>query len=354
MTRSASTTEKRTGAEIRAWPEGSLGPGVLPPAAGLLLGAVVGSTLALAAAGPQLELRGRVEPPQRAAVALYGAVTPFHRRTFSDPKGRFEFKKVPAGSYTVAVFHPRLGESRTTVDVTPSFADERGVVEVRIRLAAGEAAGERALVNRTTVEARDLRVSPKAVSLLRKAQRKLGKGRAEAAIRDLERAVKISEGFVEAWNLMGTVFYQRAEYPRAEESFRTALALDEDGFEPIVNLGGTLLSMKRPADALPFNTRAVSARPESALANSQMGINYFLLEKDTEALRYLNKAKSLDPSHFSHPQLILAQIHVRHRRPETALRELEDFLDRHPDSPLRAAAQAGIKRLSRSLPSETP
>ncbi len=60
----------------------------------------------LAAAEPELALRGRVEPPRRADVALYGAVTPFHRRTFSDNKGRFEFKKVPAGSYTVAVFQP--------------------------------------------------------------------------------------------------------------------------------------------------------------------------------------------------------------------------------------------------------
>ncbi len=306
--------------------------------------------LPLVAAEPELALRGLVEPPRRAGVALYGAVTPFHRRTFSDNKGRFEFKKVPAGSYTVAVFHPRLGESRTTVEVTSSFADERGVVEVTVRLAPSEASGERALVNRTTVEARDLGVSPKAVSLLRKAQRKLGKGRVAAAIRDLERAVEISEGFVEAWNLRGTIFYQQSAYPRAEESFRKALALDEDGFEPIVNLGGTLLSMKRPTDALPYNTRAVSARPESALANSQMGINYFLLEQDAEALRYLNNAKRIDPSHFSHPQLILAQIHARQGRREAVLRELEDFLDRHPDSPLRAAVQAGIKRHSGASP----
>ena len=306
--------------------------------------AVLGA-VALAAAEPQLELRGRIEPPQPAAVALYGAVTPFHRRTFSDPKGRFAFKKVPAGSYTVAVFHPRLGESRTTVEVTPSFADQRGRVEVTVRLAPSEASRDRALVNRNTVEVRDLSVSPKAASLLRKAQRKLGKGRADAAIRDLERAVEISDGFVEAWNLMGTIFYQRAEYPRAEESFRKALALDEDAFEPTVNLGGTLLSMKRPADALPYNDQAVSARPESALANSQMGINYFLFGKDSEALGYLNKAKRLDPSHFSHPQLILAQIHARQRRPELARLELEDFLARHPDSPLRDQIQAAIERL---------
>ncbi len=304
------------------------------------------SALTLAAADPPLMLRGRIEPPQRAAVALYGAVTPFHRRTFSDPKGRFEFKKIPTGSYTVAVFHPRRGESLTTVEVTPSFADEHGRVEVVVRLAPSKASRERALIGSSTVEVRDLAISPKAASLLRKAQRKLGKGRADAAIRDLERAVKISKGFVDAWNLMGTIYYHRAEYPQAEESFRKALATDEDAYEPTVNLGGTMLSMNRPADAFPFNESAVAARPESALANAQMGINHFMLGNDGEALAYLNKAKRLDASHFSHPQLILAQIHARQSRPGAARRELEDFLDRHPDSPLRDDVQAGIKRLT--------
>ena len=317
-------------------------------AAGLFFAVAVWAAVTLAAAEPRLELRGRIEPPQRAAVALYGAVTPFHRRTFSDPKGRFEFKKIPTGSYTVAVFHPRLGESLTTVEVTRSFADEHGRVEVVVRLAPSKASRERALIGSNTVAVRDLAISPKAASLLRKAQRKLGKGRADAAIRDLERAVKISEGFVEAWNLMGTIYYQRAEYPQAEESFRKALALDEDAYEPTVNLGGTLLSMKQPVDALPYNNLAVSARPESALANAQMGINHFMLGKDGEALAYLNKAKRLDASHFSHPQLILAQIHARQGRPGAARRELEDFLDRHPDSPLRDGVQAAIKQLGAS------
>ena len=309
--------------------------------------------VAVLAAEPRLELRGSIQPPQRAAVALYGAITPFHRRTFSDLKGRFAFKNIPAGSYTVSVFHPRRGESRTTVEVTPSFADQRGRVAVTVRLSPSEASRKRALVNSNTVEARDLGLSPKAASLLRKAQRKLGKGRADAAIQDLRQAVEISEGFVEAWNLMGTIFYQRAEYPRAEESFRKAVALDGDAFEPAVNLGGTLLSMNRPSDAMPYNDFAVSARPESALANSQMGINYFLLGQDGEALLYLDKAKQLDPSHFSHPQLILAQIHARQGRPGAALRELKDFLARHPDSPLRGRVQAGIQRLAGSA-EETP
>jgi hypothetical protein len=34
-------------------------------------------------------------------------------------------------------------------------------------------------------------------------------------------------------------------------------------------------------------------------------MTYFLLERDDEALKYLKTAKGLDPSRYSHPQLVL-------------------------------------------------
>ena len=303
---------------------------------------------ALVAAEPQFELHGTVSPPQRVVVTLYGIATPFHRRAFSGSRGRFSFKRVPSGIYTVSVSHPRLGESHTTIEITKSFADTRGRVETSVSLMPSAASVRQALIKNNTVDVRDLSISPKANSLLKKAQRKLGRGRTDAASRDLERAVSISDKFVEAWNLMGTIYYQREKYQRAEELFRKAVLLNKDAFEPVVNLGGTLLSMKRPTEALPYNDFAVSARPESALANVQMGINYFLLGKDRKALRYLNKAKQLDPSHSAHPQLILAQIHSREGRPYDARQELEDFLLRHPDSHLSERVRVGIERLTRS------
>ena len=58
---------------------------------------------ALVAAEPKFELHGTVTPPQRVAVTLYGATMPFHQRVFSDSSGRFSFKRVPSGIYTVSV-----------------------------------------------------------------------------------------------------------------------------------------------------------------------------------------------------------------------------------------------------------
>ena len=173
----------------------------------------------------------------------------------------------------------------------------------------------------------------------------LAKGRPDDAVGELRKAVQVSPQFVEAWNLLGTISYQRGEYEQAERDFRSALEYDDDAFEPTVNLGGTLLSMGRHEDALPYNQYAVLARPQSALANSQIGMNHFFLGDAPQALGYLEKAKRLDPSHFSHPQLILARLHTQQGRAPEAIEELEDFLLRHPDSPKADQVQQSIENL---------
>ena len=64
-------------------------------------------------------------------------------------------------------------------------------------------------------------------------------------------------------------------------------------------------------------------------------------------LELFRRAREIDPAHFSHPQLTLAEIYVRRGDRESALAELRDFLKRHPDSPQAAAAREKIANLSR-------
>jgi len=50
-------------------------------------------------------------------------------------------------------------------------------------------------------------------------------------------------------------------------------------------------------------------------------------------VKYLERARQIDPAHFSHPQLYLAEIHLRRGRKAEAASVLEDFLQHHPDYP---------------------
>ena len=46
-------------------------------------------------------------------------------------------------------------------------------------------------------------------------------------------------------------------------------------YEPLVNLGGVLVTLNKLDEAWKFNGFAVLERPGDALANSQMGMTYF-------------------------------------------------------------------------------
>jgi len=112
-----------------------------------------------------------------------------------------------------------------------------------------------------------------------------------------------------------------------------------------VNLGGVLLNLGKPDEALRLNLYAVLRQPRDALSNSQLGMSYFLTRKPDLAEKYLTVAKQLDPAHFSHPQLMLSEIHLQRDERAAAIEELEDFLRRHPDAPEATGVKAALTRL---------
>jgi outer membrane protein assembly factor BamD (BamD/ComL family) len=72
--------------------------------------------------------------------------------------------------------------------------------------------------------------------------------------------------------------------------------------------------------------------PVDALAQAQLGMSYFYLGQLDAAEKHLKQAKSLEPGHFSHPQLFLMQIYAKRNRTPEAILEMEEFLKLHPDS----------------------
>src|SRR5689334_21152925 len=86
------------------------------------------------ALGADNDLAGQIVPETQESVSLHGATSPFESATLSDARGRFRFRKLAAGAYTVAVFEPERGEARQTVEIGPSVADWRGRVNVTVRL----------------------------------------------------------------------------------------------------------------------------------------------------------------------------------------------------------------------------
>ncbi len=298
------------------------------------------------------ELSGHIEPETRASVSIYGATTPFSDATLSDDHGRFRFSRLAAGSYTLAVFVPERGEARKTVEVGPRSADSRGRVAVSLNFKDSDFTFDDVTRQRNAVSTRELSVPERAWREYEQAKKDLARRDAAAAGSHLEKAVTVAPQFEQAWNTLGTIAYQAQKYERAEQCFRQALAQKPEAYEPLVNLGGVLINLHKLDDAREYNQRAISIRPNDALANSQLGMTYFELGRLELAEKYLLRAVEIDPAHFSHPQLLLADVHVKLNRPHRAAEDLESFLEHHPDWPRTAEIRTAVSELRKQQSKE--
>jgi tetratricopeptide (TPR) repeat protein len=284
------------------------------------------------------ELTGRIQPPQSLPVYLQGATGPFEAITEADLNGRFHFRKLLAGAYVVMV-----GALQRTVEVGPSLADAKRRVNVTIDLRNAEV--ERSFDRKDRVSVRELSIPREAWREFEEAQKALGKRDVTAAVAHLTRAIELAPLFSVAWNHLGTIAYQNGQYVEAETDFRKGLEAEPDAYAPLVNLGGVLINLAKWDQALEYNRQAVLKSPHDALANSQLGMAYFYAGELGPAEKYLAAAKQIDPAHFSHPQVLLAEIHVRRNDPEAAAAELDDLLRRHPDLPDALKIKARIAEL---------
>ena len=260
-------------------------------------------------------------------IILEALQLPFRKSFRVGPRGLFKVEKLPQSTYRMTILIPGIGEMKRTVEIGPSFADEKGRIKARFVSEATFPPQPEATISTT-----QLSVDSRAVKAYERALKKLEKGESAQAILELEKAVQIDARYSRAWNRLGTIAYMSRNYQRAENFFRKALKQDPESYASLVNLGGVLLSLNQPLQALNINRRAVQMWGKDPLAHSQLGNNYFLLGRYQEAVTHLNQVKELEPQHHSSPQLTLAEIYRSWRDYPAVVQELEEFLLYHPDS----------------------
>ncbi len=282
-------------------------------------------------------------------IFLDSAYSPFAARTTADASGAFKLRDLSPGTYNIVIYVPRNGEIRRTIEVGPAFADGKGRIPVTFRLQ------KRALPQDAySVSAAQLAISAQAKREYLRGMDYLASKEIDKAIACFEKAVEIAPQFVGAWNHLGTVAYTSRRHEDAERYFRIALSKDPGAYEPLVNLGGTLLALDRVAESTEINQQAVRMRPDDPLAHSQLGQSYYFSGEFEQAEVQLRHARSLDPGHFTLPQLLLAAIYERRGDYRGVIRELEDFLTLHPDSERAPLVRERLDAARRQLKSAAP
>ena len=278
--------------------------------------------------GTVLQQDGRAFAGQNAYVQLSIPLGTPALATLLGSDGKFKFKKIPAGIYVLTAVAPRVARARRTVEVGPSLADQKGRIEVTVRMEPRSPRSAMFLVPAT-----QLSIPDRAREELEEGQQCLNRRDLSGAIEHFQRATKLAPHFSAAWFRLGRVAYHQGRYQDSANLVREALRHSPDDYQALVYLGAVLLASRDITEALAVNKRAVLARPDDAQAQAQCGLSCLLVDRLEEAEEHLKKAKLLDPANFYYPQLLLADIYRRRNDYSSMARELEEFLRLHPDSP---------------------
>jgi len=276
--------------------------------------------------GQILDADGKLIRNPEPVVFLHGGTLPYNSHAQVGLDGMFKFQKLLPGSYVLIVAVAGHGEMRRTIEIGPTLADKKGAIREVITFTPVASPDEAVVVQKS-----QLIVPRKAQEELQRSLESLGKNDIESARKHLLAALNLAPQYAEAWNQLGVIAYQTADFPAAEQHFRRSLQEDPRAYFALVNLGGALLALHKDAEALEINQKAVKRAPEDALAHSQLGKSYFVLGDLEKAETHLRQAKTLDPRHFSSPQLALADLYFIKGRFEERIRELEEYLKYHPD-----------------------
>ncbi len=126
----------------------------------------------------------------------------------------------------------------------------------------------------------------------------LGRGQAETALGEVERAIAAKPDMPEAYNLRGLAYATLGDLPRAEQSFQRALQLAPGNGDVMHNYGWFLCQQRRWPDAEAQFTAALALPQyrDSMRTLLAQGVCQARAGRWAEAERTLSRSYELDPS----------------------------------------------------------
>ncbi|MGC2656947.1 MAG: tetratricopeptide repeat protein [Bryobacteraceae bacterium] len=271
--------------------------------------------------------------------------------TLSDRKGRFSFDSVPEGSYALYVNVRGLGSASRTIVVRRTLADENGAIMADLPVSdfnGLEELRQHDYIISVRQLSADPYLPPREFTM---AQQDLTNGQLERAENLLKGVIADAPHFAAAWDELAYAAVVSGNYAQAEADYGNALAAKPQDVAALLGMGRSLIERKRFADALEYHRRAVAQQPENAVAQARLGYNYFELGNLNAAEECLLSAERIDPTNYTRPQLLLAEIYFRQGQEQAASGQLSDYIKRFPgEEDAATAVRARAKSSGQSMP----
>ncbi len=252
------------------------------------------------------------------------------------PKGRFKIDGLQPGTYKLTFAIPDLGYLEKEIKVSPESVDKDGKLKLEFDF---EAQG-------TVIEPMEREKIPeKAAKAFEKGAKNFSKGKGKQAFKEFEEAVKEADHYAEAWEHMGMIKHTEGKLDDAEKYFRKSLEIDPNSYRALADLGTILLLKGDPAGAKGLYEKAVLLRPDDPQTRAQLGMALFQLQELSQSMDQLVKARTLNPKHFSQPQILSAEIYRLWGEGQNMAAELNDFIDNFPDDPKVPAIKQALESI---------
>jgi tetratricopeptide (TPR) repeat protein len=244
----------------------------------------------------------------------------------TDDSGRFEFRGLTPGSYTVSINTSGYEQYSASVDM--NFASDKSLEIYLKPLSSGHASAKG-----KDISAHELSMPEKARNLVDAGKKKLYQDKnAPGALEDFQQAVAGAAGYYEAYYQMGMAYLALGKHDDAETKFRKSIEVSSDKYsEADVGLGTMMLDRNEFAQGEKTVRRGIELNPEYWLGHYELGRALLIENKISDALKSAEQAKSLAPG-AAIVYRLLSNIHLREKDYTALLADIDAYIKLDPDS----------------------
>jgi tetratricopeptide (TPR) repeat protein len=253
------------------------------------------------------------------------------KTVFSEHSGRYVFRGIKPGSYTVRVTPVGLPyeELNQKVDLPQGFtrnAEEMFTLDLVLRPRKNSTAAARNGV----VFVQD--VPSAAQAEYKKGAESVKNNKWKDGQLALGKALQMFPDYFIALELLGTEYVKRGEFENAVPVLTHAVEVNRSAPKSLYALGVAHLKLNHSSEATEWLLKAAQQDPNNANVYMMLGISYGNVGALTEAKDALDKAYKLGGADVADVHLYLAGIYNKQEKYSAGIKELELYLKEKKDS----------------------
>ncbi|HEV8132419.1 MAG TPA: tetratricopeptide repeat protein [Acidobacteriota bacterium] len=289
--------------------------------------------------GPAFTISGRVTLPNGNAaphvVIKLQSMGGLDRETRCDDMGRYEFRDVPRGHYSITVTNPAEPQQFTEpieVDTSRSISG-RIQANIFLRVPPSTRSEEAPKAGTVSVAEATQHVPKEPRKAFEQAIKFKSNRQPDKALASLSRSIQLFPEYFQALAERGHLLIALGRFDEASKDFARALQINNRYGPALRGSGLCKFQQSKFNEAIQDLELAASVEPEVASTYLFLGIAQLALDHREPARQALQHSLTLDPNGASRAHVHLADLYIRENRSIEAIAELQAYLTAVPNAP---------------------